>query len=740
MTERIQLINWVTFRLILPFTLLAACIFRFNLFTLIYGLFFLLVPLARSPNVYTIKRHTGGLIWALTTVSGIFMLAQIAFQIALAARKPYGHEFPNCSLNDNITRQVGLYRLDGARFVHVARLILPDVIVFIVSAALAVMAFQTTRQNADAPSNADEPLRPHREERPGLLRLFVELVILIFVAGAGIISPSLISSVYFLCFLFMGTFWACLGNAEKVFVKFVRYALLLFCAAHLAVLFLYQMEFLQELVTTDSFPSRLVGLLAVIRIDCSEPRDLRYQATPWYNFINPAILIVLYYLLASHIRQWKGYTRLKNPFLQYRVLSADNPNQRPVTYNAVQDAVTIQPPSPHSETSLHHYRIRMALQALARVIAKQSYIISLISMMAWSVIYHSWLTFVYLLLAIFLWLIPSSRSFCLKLSPLYTLYAEVLLIAQFIFSLNIQQEFDAMEANTYIDFKQIGFQRSVNPVFNLAVQSLFTFFFWTTLRLFMKERRVVEVQDEHGVNLEIQNGSVASEFAYPETHSWLTRIGTTVKIVMIKFWIVLCGAMLLVISMQGKVVIYRIVYMALLLCFVVMLQVSYRIWRKMLYVFWVTVIFYSMVVLLLIYTYQFKYFPEYWQNFTRLSPETLSDFGLETYESKGSLILGLMTPTAFLILCILQLHYFHKHFLHITSKQDGQYQFPSFQLENQPTDLAKPSGFAIRCLQFLYKWSHIILDFGWRLLEIHILKLCLLTILLAAVVDPSASI
>ena len=37
---------------------IAACIFRFNLFTLIYGLFFLLVPLARSPNAYTIRRKS----------------------------------------------------------------------------------------------------------------------------------------------------------------------------------------------------------------------------------------------------------------------------------------------------------------------------------------------------------------------------------------------------------------------------------------------------------------------------------------------------------------------------------------------------------------------------------------------------------------------------------------------------------------------------------------------------------
>jgi hypothetical protein len=575
MTERILLINWVTFRLILPFTLLAACIFRFNLFSLAYGLFFLLVPLARSPNVYTIKRHTGGLIWALTSASGLFMLTQIGFQIALGIRKPYGHEFPNCSLNDNITRQIGLYRLDHARFNHVARLILPDVVVFLVAVTLAGLAYKIRCEHADAPSNADEGLRPHRESRTGLLRLFTELVILVFVAAAGIISPSLISSIYFLCFLFMGTFWACLGNAEKLFVKYVRYVLLVYCAAHLAVLFLYQMDYMQDIIDKDSFPARLVGILSLVRLDCSEPRDLRWQTTAWYNFVNPAILIVMYYLLATHIRQWKGYTRIRNPFTQYRLL---NPNLQPqVSFNAARETVTIQPPSPHSESSLHHYRIRLVLQYLGRVFVKQSYIISLIAMMSWSVIYHSWLTFVYLLLAIFLWLMPSSRTFCLKLSPIYTLYAEILLTAQFIFSLNIQLEIDRIEDRTFVDFNQIGFQRTRTPVFYLAVQSLFTFFFWTTLRLFMRERQIVSTppDDVNGVNLDDVNGSVFSDqYFLPGPHSWLWRLGRSIKIIMIKFWIVLCGAMLLVISMQGKVVIYRIVYMALLLSFVVMLQVG----------------------------------------------------------------------------------------------------------------------------------------------------------------------
>lgn len=109
--------------------------------------------------------------------------------------------------------------------------------------------------------------------------------------------------------------------------------------------------------SADGYCCSLVGLLAVIRVDCDDPRDLHYQATPWFNFVNPGILIILYYLLASHIRQWKGYTvgleeladlysrrnnddveynpsfdvyqRIKNPFTTYRVSSRIRSSNEP---------------------------------------------------------------------------------------------------------------------------------------------------------------------------------------------------------------------------------------------------------------------------------------------------------------------------------------------------------------------------------------------------------------------------
>lgn len=51
------------------------------------------------------------------------------------------------------------------------------------------------------------------------------------------------------------------------------------------------------------------------------------------------------------------------------------------------------------------------------------------------------------------------------------------------------------------------------------------------------------------------------------------------------------------------------------------LQISFRLWRRMMFAFWLTVIIFSMIILILIYTYQFDHFPEYWEEYFHISPK-----------------------------------------------------------------------------------------------------------------------
>ncbi|CAG5122573.1 unnamed protein product, partial [Candidula unifasciata] len=74
---------------------------------------------------------------------------------------------------------------------------------------------------------------------------------------------------------------------------------------------------------------------------------------------------------------------------------------------------------------------RMPWMSVAFMIMKHSHVLTLMAIMAWSITYHSILTFMFLLTACILWLMPNTRTACLWISPLLVLYAEFLLLSQY---------------------------------------------------------------------------------------------------------------------------------------------------------------------------------------------------------------------------------------------------------------------------------------------------------------------
>ncbi|KAL7827663.1 hypothetical protein SRHO_G00333810 [Serrasalmus rhombeus] len=91
-----------------------------------------------------------------------------------------------------------------------------------------------------------------------------------------------------------------------------------------------------------------------------------------------------------------------------------------------------------------------------------------------------------------------------------------------------------------------------------------------------------------------------------EPSRMVTILGAFIKGTLVKYWILCCCSIFFIISFSGKVVIYKILYICLFLFCVVLYQVHYEVWRRILKYFWAIVVGYSMLVLILIYVYQFK--------------------------------------------------------------------------------------------------------------------------------------
>jgi hypothetical protein len=75
---------------------------------------------------------------------------------------------------------------------------------------------------------------------------------------------------------------------------------------------------------------------------------------------------------------------------------------------------------------------------------------------------------------------------------------------------------------------------------------------------------------------------------------------------------------------------------------------------------------YSMLVLVLLYIFQFDEVTEYVKKWFHLNDSALKSIGFETFQQTDQLVVRLLTPTTFLIVNILQIHYFNKPWLKLT--------------------------------------------------------------------------
>uniref|UniRef100_A0A8C3DBG5 Piezo type mechanosensitive ion channel component 2 n=1 Tax=Corvus moneduloides TaxID=1196302 RepID=A0A8C3DBG5_CORMO len=755
--------------------------------------------------------HTGRLLKSLCFTSLSFLLLHIIFQItinSLEAGKTIEPGF-NCSTWEKTLRQIGFESVKGADAGNVIRLFVPDIGMFIASltiwlicrnmfqkpvtedAAQCNMQFENEEMAVREKLEPDDALMYEEdlddedcgeaefEETMKLkllrriaflaskLREFIgnmiittgKVVVTILLGSAGMMVPSLTSAVYFFVFLGLCTWWSCCQAFDPLIFSCLCVLMAIFSAGHLIGLYLYQLQFFQEVVPPKDFYARLFGVTSLTQTNCSSTwMIIKNQELHWYHHANPILLLVMYYTLATLIRLWlqepiKSVSREDDKEVpcspipmtaerrrslwyashyttdERKLLSMTQDEYKPsdvllVTVNGnPADYHTIHPALPlengpakadvystpqykwepsdgtsekeeeeeEEEEVTQEEKENVKLHALVSVfqfIMKQSYICALIAMMAWSITYHSWLTFVLLIWSCTLWMIRDRRKYAMISSPFMVFYGNLLLILQYIWSIELKND-ELPQVSGFLKRKEPG---------ELASKILFTITFWLLLRqhlteqkaLRLKEATLSEVkvgsEENEEKEEESQEGEVSEEQEEEkeeeeegeeeDEQDIMKVLGNLVMAMLIKYWIYVCGGMFFFVSFEGTIVMYKIIYMVLFLFCVALYQVHYEWWRKILKYFWMSVVVYTMLVLIFIYTYQFESFPGLWKNMTGLDERKLEDLGLKQF-SVADLFTRIFIPTSFLLVCILHLHYFHDRFLQITdlkavtSKQDN---------------------------------------------------------------------
>ncbi|XP_066250610.1 piezo-type mechanosensitive ion channel component isoform X3 [Euwallacea similis] len=655
--------------------------------------------------------------------------------------------------------------------------------------------------------------------------------VLITLCLAAVLRPSVIGGLYFVVFLAVATWWACYKQLRRGFA-ILMCCILPFVFGHMCVLYTYQFQWSQEVLDRNSTWARYFGLTPLRVSSCdnstntTDPRTFNFEEAEWASYVNPFALYWLFYILVlesqallqpdSQKKQgtfsrlegsYKGQVnrqlsdkvsksqlmrsatitkrRWQSAGRKVRLIKGVSPirrygsSKRSAIMQDSTGSVTVDGEHPEEipldeleeeyEPTLIENLV-FFLENLLQLIIRVSYLGTNIIMMAWSITYISWITFVLLIWANIIWLVPNQRKSMLRSSPFLVFYAWFLLISAYIYSMNLTES-ELPSTLSGINLAQIGFVKvTILPCNPLFVKCLYTCMFWVTLRQYMQER-LIERQSSALADmvapLQLTVGAATSG-ANTEPKKKEIKImdvvGNHLKKFLTKFWIWVVAITLFAVAITGqRMTGFRIVYMALFLIFILSFQLSFTVWRRMMFGFWLVVIIFSMMVLVLTYTYQFDNFPEYWTKYLHVAEEQQLDIGLEKFETK-QLFVRLVTPTFFVIITVVQLHYFHNDFMILsdpknasiineTEEEDDDLNESSMQggaiIDRSDKDDPSSSGYKFEMSDFdnitfkevVEKWAtrlHKFLNLLYLFLEIHMPRVVLFFAMLLCVYDKCA--
>uniref|UniRef100_A0A672G1B5 Piezo type mechanosensitive ion channel component 2 n=1 Tax=Salarias fasciatus TaxID=181472 RepID=A0A672G1B5_SALFA len=735
------------------------CLFRYNALSFVYLIYLLLIPLFAEPTSTTMQGHTGRLLQSLCFTSMSFLLLHIIYQItvnSLLAGKSIASDF-NCSTWEKSLRQIGFESVIGADAGNGIRVFFPDIGMFVVGLAIWLLCRSLVQKRPpedmaqyNADFEDDEELGGEEEEeeeeeedeeevkesaKMKVLRLVAQVaskvkeiignlittagkvVVTILLGLTGVMLPSLTSAVYFFIFLFLCTWWSLCRTFNTLIFSCMCVLMAIFSAGHLIVLYLYQFQFFQESISPSDDYIRVFGLSPIVQTNCSHTWKLMvHPERKWYHFVNPIMLLVLYYTLATLIRLWLqepidqlmvSTGTMLTSFFSFHVLHLTVFQAVPTSNGTSFEFITTEngpvcldlystpqykmdhpgngtgerltctfKEITESESEENEIR-KKGLGAMVKAfhfIMKQSYICALIAMMAWSITYVSWLTFVFLIWSCTLWMVRDRRRYAMLSAPFMVAYGNLLIVLQYIWSFENMKEVAGF------------FVKKDNPFHSLSSKVLCLLSFWLLLRqtLMEKEEKLKEdsagLSDVH-VEEEKKKRKGRRVFASHRSPSGqeeeredggepdvMQVLGNLVMALLVKYWIYICSGMFFLVSFEGRVVMYKIIYMMMFVSCVALYQVDYERWRRILKYFWMSVVMYTMLVLVLVYTFQFTDSEKFWVKALHMKEESLADLGLERF-TVTKLFTRIFIPTSFLLVCILHLHYFHDRFLQLTDLQ-----------------------------------------------------------------------
>nr|CAH7713048.1 unnamed protein product [Callosobruchus chinensis] len=342
------------------------------------------------------------------------------------------------------------------------------------------------------------------------------------------------------------------------------------------------------------------------------------------------------------------------------------------------------------------------------------------SLDVWSITFVNMMSIWMFIMGIALWMVPNKRKATLICSFPLCIYAYISMTYTYLLGMEDWEvfEIEAMKLGQMSFFQFLTFSRKIT--LEVAIKLLYTVPFWSTIRHYMEERQRKKAAMESF--LRTQSEMIETERSLRSS----SILETILKRFFVKYWLGVMALFLYADAVtDADVGVLMIIEIFQCFLFLLILQLSFKAWRKLLYFFMIFLIFMSLLPMSLFYSYQFQathYFIEETLKIPRNLKEDL--LGVSAEYTLINYINAIVVPTIFIAFTLLQMTFFHKPFMEMSDENNTK--VAEMDDENK--------GYYGRYMRIWTKFR----DISFLIMEQHLMKLVILLIFFMCIMDVCA--
>uniref|UniRef100_A0A0N4Z9J9 Piezo-type mechanosensitive ion channel component n=1 Tax=Parastrongyloides trichosuri TaxID=131310 RepID=A0A0N4Z9J9_PARTI len=608
-------------------------------------------------------------------------------------------------------------------------------------------------------------------------------VCVIFLSGFVSCShPSFMNLPYLIYFFVNLIWWASYRRIGRQNMNAMKRMILLYTALHFVTLYLYQIQGIY-----DSFISEMkvgqwsvIGFIPVLQQFCQNEYNLLPSSRSTYHIEYFSILFFYFFVSLQYHWTKRGVDRFnkrnipidddQSSSIHDELLNGNNYHndsvqeirsctQIPRMTSKIYIKEKLSTIFPNSNEKSNWLINHEDIVNVLTFCAEHFYVIPLLCLLSWALCYHSLIGLSLLATVCIFWGISNTQKHFMKLSPYVTFYVFSVLITQYIFYMHLEILFGWIyDKATISSLLVLGYDINLPAIqvfTSLLTKGALSIPLFVLLRQKGRYSKIESISTSSDINnyqghnqrerSEYIGGtnatSLAATLADELNTSTVAKAVNGISDLVTRYWIVIVIATLLVTGIEDPKTLLRQGFFILFCLFIVLLQLSLKTFRASLYAFWTLCIFYSSIVILLIYSYQFKIVQDFISSNLGISNEWCKVIGLYISDESlknESLFDNLFFPIVFVLVTMLQLKLFHDPWTKMTRLRSTESVTSS---ETEQTGGSIPTAIAIgneTLPQKIRTTFNKYLEILWRIAEVHLTKLVLFILVVYAAYDISA--